>query len=143
MKERKILSSQLPTTNYQLPIIEWRRQRIPLAIFLVLCINLLVAPVVYAATDGTLERKSAYAIALLGLVTLGLVVYAYSCLESAQTSMTRHNFCSPNITIFFTILAVAVSFAWLGVEDPSRWQAGVALYILGRKSSNGAPRRVC
>ncbi|TBU38548.1 MFS general substrate transporter [Dichomitus squalens] len=37
----------------------------------------------------------------------------------------------PNITIFFTILAVAVSFAWLGVEDPSRWEAGVALYILG------------
>ncbi|KAH9944825.1 MFS general substrate transporter [Amylocystis lapponica] len=37
----------------------------------------------------------------------------------------------PNITIFFTLLAVAVSFAWLGVEDPSRWQAGVALYILG------------
>lgn len=37
----------------------------------------------------------------------------------------------PNITIFFTILAVAVSFAWLGVEDPSKWQAGVVLYILG------------
>jgi MFS-type transporter involved in bile tolerance (Atg22 family) len=37
----------------------------------------------------------------------------------------------PNITIFFTILAVAVSFAWLGVEDPAQWQAGVALYILG------------
>lgn len=39
--------------------------------------------------------------------------------------------CRPNIAIFFTILAVAVSFAWLGVEDPSKWQAGVALYILG------------
>ncbi|KAL6301368.1 autophagy-related protein 22-like protein [Sparassis latifolia] len=37
----------------------------------------------------------------------------------------------PNITIFFTIVAIAVSFAWLGVEDPSKWQAGVALYILG------------
>ncbi|KAF7336879.1 Autophagy-related protein [Mycena venus] len=37
----------------------------------------------------------------------------------------------PNITIFFTILAVAVSFAWLGVEDPSQWRSGVALYILG------------
>ncbi|KAK7682639.1 hypothetical protein QCA50_014439 [Cerrena zonata] len=37
----------------------------------------------------------------------------------------------PNITIFFTILAVAISFAWLGVEDPSKWQAGVALYVLG------------
>ncbi|KAI0091109.1 autophagy-related protein 22-like protein [Irpex rosettiformis] len=37
----------------------------------------------------------------------------------------------PNITIFFTILAVGVSFGWLGVEDPSKWQAGVALYIIG------------
>ncbi|KAJ7364434.1 autophagy-related protein 22-like protein [Mycena albidolilacea] len=37
----------------------------------------------------------------------------------------------PNITIFFTILAVAVSFAWLGVEDADQWRSGVALYILG------------
>ncbi|KAF9526404.1 MFS general substrate transporter [Crepidotus variabilis] len=37
----------------------------------------------------------------------------------------------PNITIFFTFLAVGVSFAWLGVDKPSRWEAGVALYILG------------
>ncbi|EEB95854.1 hypothetical protein MPER_05112, partial [Moniliophthora perniciosa FA553] len=27
--------------------------------------------------------------------------------------------------------AVAVSFAWLGVDDPSQWKAGIALYILG------------
>ncbi|KAI1796957.1 MFS general substrate transporter [Ganoderma leucocontextum] len=47
----------------------------------------------------------------------------------------------PNITIFFTVFAVAVSFAWLGVDDPSRWEAGVALYILGRKSSNRTTRR--
>ena len=39
----------------------------------------------------------------------------------------------PDITIIFTIAAVAVSFAWLGVEDPSKWQAGVVLYILGCK----------
>lgn len=37
----------------------------------------------------------------------------------------------PNITIIFTLVAVVVSFAWLGVEDPSKWQAGVVLYILG------------
>ncbi|KAH9064003.1 autophagy-related protein 22-like protein [Lactarius vividus] len=37
----------------------------------------------------------------------------------------------PNITIFFTVLAVGVSFAWLGVEDPSQWRTGVALYVLG------------
>ena len=37
----------------------------------------------------------------------------------------------PNILIFFTALGVAVSFAWLGVEDASKWKTGVALYILG------------
>lgn len=37
----------------------------------------------------------------------------------------------PNITIFFTLVAVGVSFAWLGVDEPSRWRAGVALYVLG------------
>ncbi|KAI0255030.1 MFS general substrate transporter [Lactifluus subvellereus] len=30
----------------------------------------------------------------------------------------------PNITIVFTLLGVGVSFAWLGVEDPSQWRAG-------------------
>lgn len=69
MKGRKILSG--------LPIIEWRRQRISLAIFFVLCLNLFVAPAVYAAADGGLERRYAYAIGLLGLVTLGLVVYLF------------------------------------------------------------------
>lgn len=37
----------------------------------------------------------------------------------------------PNITIFFTLLGLGVSFAWLGVEQPSLWRFGVALYILG------------
>ncbi|KAF9475099.1 MFS general substrate transporter [Pholiota conissans] len=37
----------------------------------------------------------------------------------------------PNITIFFTLVAIGVSFAWLGVEQPNQWRAGVALYILG------------
>ena len=31
---------------------------------------------------------------------------------------------------FFTMLPVAVSFAWLGVQDPSQCPAGVALYII-------------
>lgn len=42
----------------------------------------------------------------------------------------------PNITIAFTVVAVVVSFAWLGVTDPSKWQAGVALYVLGCKPSS-------
>lgn len=40
----------------------------------------------------------------------------------------------PYITIIFTLLAVAVSLAWLGVEDPSKWQIGVILYVLGYQS---------
>lgn len=56
---------------------EWRRQKLPLTIFLLLCLNLVIAPAVYATADGTLERRHAYAIAVLGLVTLGLVIYLF------------------------------------------------------------------
>lgn len=55
----------------------WRRQQLPLGIFLVLCLNLVIAPVVYAAADGTLERRSAWALGILGFVTLGLVIYLF------------------------------------------------------------------
>ncbi|WWD16286.1 hypothetical protein CI109_100712 [Kwoniella shandongensis] len=44
----------------------------------------------------------------------------------------------PHITTAFTILTWAVSFAWLGVEQPSKWQAGTALYILGLIGYQGA-----
>ncbi|KAF8271174.1 autophagy-related protein 22-like protein [Lactarius quietus] len=44
----------------------------------------------------------------------------------------------PNITIFFTLMAVGVSFAWLAVEDPSQWRTGVVLYVLGLISYQGA-----
>lgn len=56
---------------------EWRRQKLPMAIFVGLCLNLIIAPVVYAAADGTLERRSAWAISILGLVTLALTVYLF------------------------------------------------------------------
>jgi len=36
---------------------ESRRQQLPLVIFLVLCLNLVIAPAVYAAAEGTLERR--------------------------------------------------------------------------------------
>ncbi|WWC73371.1 uncharacterized protein I206_107338 [Kwoniella pini CBS 10737] len=44
----------------------------------------------------------------------------------------------PHITTAFTVLAWAVSFAWLGVETPSKWEAGTALYILGLIGYQGA-----
>ena len=56
---------------------EWRRQRLPVGIFVLLCINVVIAPAVYAASDGALERTYAYALGLLALVTLGLVAYLF------------------------------------------------------------------
>jgi K+-transporting ATPase KdpF subunit len=56
---------------------EWRRQKLPLAIFIMLCLNLAIAPAVYAVADGTLERRSAWAIGILMLVTLALAVYLF------------------------------------------------------------------
>ena len=41
----------------------------------------------------------------------------------------------PNILIFFTVLAVAVGFAWLGVEEPSKWRSANVLYQFGCKNT--------
>lgn len=54
-----------------------RRQNLPLTIFIVLCLNLAIAPVVYAASDGILERRSAWAIGILGFVTIAVVIYLF------------------------------------------------------------------
>jgi K+-transporting ATPase KdpF subunit len=55
----------------------WHQRRFPTRLFLALCLNLLVAPAVLAASSGTLSNTQAYAIALLGLVTAGFVVYLF------------------------------------------------------------------
>jgi K+-transporting ATPase KdpF subunit len=49
---------------------------LPLRIFLALCLNVLLAEAVLAADTGnSLGRGNAYAIGLLGLVTVGLAAY--------------------------------------------------------------------
>jgi K+-transporting ATPase KdpF subunit len=69
------LSSAVETLDYVWA--EWRRRRIPLWLFLGLCLNGLIAPAVYAAADGTLARGNAYTLGLLGLVTIGLSIYLF------------------------------------------------------------------
>lgn len=54
-----------------------RRQRLPLGIFVLLCLNLVVAPAVYAATSGTLERRQVWAIGVLILLTVVLAGYLF------------------------------------------------------------------
>ncbi|MGJ5672140.1 MAG: potassium-transporting ATPase subunit F [Nostochopsis sp.] len=56
---------------------QWRKQKLPLIIFIGLCLNIVIAPVVYASADGVLERRSAWAIGVLGFITLALVVYLF------------------------------------------------------------------
>ena len=56
---------------------EWRRQKLPLYLFLAMCLNLVVAPVVYAASEGEFSRVQAWVIGLLGLVTVALSIYLF------------------------------------------------------------------
>jgi hypothetical protein len=56
---------------------QWCKQKLPLYLFLAMCFNLLVAPVVYAATGGQFSHFQAWALGLLGLVTLSLSTYLF------------------------------------------------------------------
>ncbi len=75
--------SHLPPTST--PIFEditeifskWRKQKLPLYLFLAMCFNLVVAPVVYAATGKQFSHFQAWALGLLGLVTLSLSTYLF------------------------------------------------------------------
>lgn len=56
---------------------EWRRQKLPLYLFLELCFNLVLAPAVFAATGGDLSRTQSYWLGALGLVTVALAIYLF------------------------------------------------------------------
>jgi K+-transporting ATPase KdpF subunit len=54
-----------------------RFSKISIFLFILLCLNLLVAPIVQAAT-GDISRGQSYALGLLGLVTLSLFIYLFA-----------------------------------------------------------------
>lgn len=56
---------------------EWRRQKLPLYLFLGLCFNLILAPAVFAATGGDLSRTQAYWLGALVLLTIALAIYLF------------------------------------------------------------------
>ncbi|MBD2068775.1 potassium-transporting ATPase subunit F [Leptolyngbya sp. FACHB-671] len=56
---------------------EWRRQKLPLYLFLTLCFNLVIAPVVYAASGNEFSRTQAWSLGLLGLGTVVLSIYLF------------------------------------------------------------------
>lgn len=56
---------------------QWKRNPIPIQLFLLLCLNLIIAPTVDAATGAEITRKAAYALGVLGIVTIGLSIYLF------------------------------------------------------------------
>lgn len=55
----------------------WQRRKLPLSLFLALCFNLLVAPIVYAASGTEFSRSQAWSLGLLGLGTVALSIYLF------------------------------------------------------------------
>ncbi|KAI6042904.1 MFS general substrate transporter [Pisolithus marmoratus] len=72
------------------------------------------------------------------LLTNGISFAIQAILMLAIGAWADYGQWRPYITIIFTLLAVAVSFAWIGVEDPSKWHIGVILYVLGLITYQGA-----
>lgn len=77
MKKQKLVDEMLIQLNDFTPMLQaqGRLRTVPLKLFIALCLNLIVAPAVLAASGGTISRVNAYAIGLLGLVTVGLAIY--------------------------------------------------------------------
>ncbi|MCG9890974.1 MAG: potassium-transporting ATPase subunit F [Thermosynechococcaceae cyanobacterium MS004] len=53
------------------------RQKLPPRVLLLMCLNLVVAPAVQATTGNEFSRTQAYALGLLGLVTVALSIYLF------------------------------------------------------------------
>ena len=57
---------------------QWKKKPGSIQLFLLLCLNLLIAPAVDAATGPEITRKAAYALGLLGIVIVGLAIYLFA-----------------------------------------------------------------
>lgn len=61
-----------------------------------------------------------WAVNSIVLITNGLSFAFQAVLFLIMGSFADYGVIRPHITTAFTVLAWAVSFAWLGVEDPSK-----------------------
>jgi len=80
MKQNDLLNEILPSNlNDAFELWQMLRRRHPVSVqlFLLMCLNLVIAPAVYAATGEEITRKAAWALGVLGLVILGLSVYLF------------------------------------------------------------------
>jgi hypothetical protein len=54
-----------------------QKRKLPLYLFLALCLNLVIAPIVYAASNNVLSRSQAWALGLLGLGAVAVSIYLF------------------------------------------------------------------
>ena len=54
-----------------------RHKKLPIYLFAALCLNVFLAPAVFAATSGALSPSQSYWLAGLGLVTIALTIYLF------------------------------------------------------------------
>ena len=53
------------------------KKKYPIYLFLALCFNLIAAPAVYAANADSFTKFQAYALGLLGIVTISFSIYLF------------------------------------------------------------------
>jgi K+-transporting ATPase KdpF subunit len=66
-------SLDVVTTLWQV----WRSRKYPTYLLLALCFNLILAPLVLAATGNTFSTSQAYALGILGIGTVVLSIYLF------------------------------------------------------------------
>jgi K+-transporting ATPase KdpF subunit len=72
LKDKYVLMDLLQAIAYILS--KWWKQKLPLIIFTLVCLNLVITPVVYAV-DSTLQIRFTWAYGVLGAILLGLIIY--------------------------------------------------------------------
>lgn len=77
---RLIHSSQLDDfrQDFQQLWIQLYQKKVPRYLFFLLCLNLVIAPAVQATTGTEFSRTQAYALGILGLVTVALSIYLFA-----------------------------------------------------------------
>jgi K+-transporting ATPase KdpF subunit len=53
------------------------QKKLPRSLFWILCLNLVISPAVLAGTGGEFSRTQAYALGILGLVTVAFSIYLF------------------------------------------------------------------
>ncbi len=74
---KKMSFSNFPIADFQDLWQLANKKKYPKYLFLALCLNLIVAPAVYAANADSFSRYQAYALGLLGIATVIFSIYLF------------------------------------------------------------------